>query len=152
MPYLFFSTSSEHNNVACPTTASVQELSSSSAQLTPRKKAKRRQKRKGKKKLEKKEKQQHRHRMPSGVPEQESGCSLVQILVRILVILCTSFTLNMLVKSWLLVAFSLIMYKAKLPQSLAVRGLISRCSHANISFPVLWKSFTKIRQNFFLWP
>lgn len=120
MPYFFFSISSEHNNVACPTTASVQELSSSSPQLTPRRKAKRRQKRKGKKKLEKKkEKQQHRHRMPSGVPEQESGCSLVQILVRILVILCTSFTLNMLVNSCLLLAFSLRkMYKAKLPQSL----------------------------------
>lgn len=94
MPYFCFSLSSEHNNVACPTTASVQELSSSSAQLAPRKKAKRRQKRKGKKKLEKKkEKQQHRHRMPSGVPEQESGCSLVQILVRILAILVTLISL-----------------------------------------------------------
>ncbi|XP_031168114.1 mitogen-activated protein kinase kinase kinase 14 [Sander lucioperca] len=75
------SISSEHNNVACPTTASIQEPSSSSAQLTPRKKIRKRQKRKCKKKLEKKkEKQRHRHRMPSGVPEQESGSSLVQIL------------------------------------------------------------------------
>ncbi|XP_070836775.1 mitogen-activated protein kinase kinase kinase 14 [Chaetodon trifascialis] len=75
------SLSSEHNNVACPTTASIQEPSSSSAPLTPRRKTRKRQKRKGKKKLEKKkEKQRHRHRMPSGVPEQESGGSLVQIL------------------------------------------------------------------------
>ncbi|XP_039980155.1 mitogen-activated protein kinase kinase kinase 14 [Xiphias gladius] len=75
------SLSSEHNNVACPTTASVQEPSSSSAQLKPRKKNRKRQKRKGKNRLEKRrEKQRHRHRMPSGVPEQESGSSLVQIL------------------------------------------------------------------------
>ncbi|XP_041812815.1 mitogen-activated protein kinase kinase kinase 14 [Chelmon rostratus] len=75
------SLSSEHNNVACPTTASIQEPSSSSAPLTPRRKTRKRQKRKGKKKLEKKkEKPRHRHRMPSGVPEQESGSSLVQIL------------------------------------------------------------------------
>ncbi|XP_076609789.1 mitogen-activated protein kinase kinase kinase 14 [Chaetodon auriga] len=75
------SLSSEHNNVACPTTASIQEPSSSPAPLTPRRKTRKRQKRKGKKKLEKKkEKQRHRHRMPSGVPEQESGSSLVQIL------------------------------------------------------------------------
>uniref|UniRef100_A0A8C9YLD2 Mitogen-activated protein kinase kinase kinase 14a n=1 Tax=Sander lucioperca TaxID=283035 RepID=A0A8C9YLD2_SANLU len=54
-----------------------QRPSSSSAQLTPRKKIRKRQKRKCKKKLEKKkEKQRHRHRMPSGVPEQESGSSL----------------------------------------------------------------------------
>ncbi|XP_029294447.1 mitogen-activated protein kinase kinase kinase 14 [Cottoperca gobio] len=72
---------SEHNNVACPTTASVQEPSRSPAQLAPRKKTRKRQKRKGKKKVEKKkEKQRHRHRMPSGVPEQESGRSLVRIL------------------------------------------------------------------------
>ncbi|XP_053194789.1 mitogen-activated protein kinase kinase kinase 14 [Scomber japonicus] len=75
------SSPSEHNNVACPTTASVQELSSSSTQPTPKKKTRKRQKRKGKKKLEKnKEKPRHRHRVPSGVPEQESGDSLVQIL------------------------------------------------------------------------
>ncbi|XP_040919116.1 mitogen-activated protein kinase kinase kinase 14 isoform X2 [Toxotes jaculatrix] len=74
------SLTSEHNNVACPTTASVQEPSSSSAQLSPRKKNRKRQKRKGKKRLEKKrEKQRHRNRMPSGVPEQESGSSLAQI-------------------------------------------------------------------------
>lgn len=75
------SLSSERNNVACPTTASIQELSSSSALLTPRKKTRRRQKRKGKKKQEKKKgKRRHRHRIPSGtVPEQESGSSLVQI-------------------------------------------------------------------------
>uniref|UniRef100_A0A3Q1FQF2 Mitogen-activated protein kinase kinase kinase 14a n=1 Tax=Acanthochromis polyacanthus TaxID=80966 RepID=A0A3Q1FQF2_9TELE len=71
--------SSEHNNVAWPTAASVQEPSSSSAQLNPRKKTRRRQKRKGKKKLEKK-KERQRQRMPSGVPEQESGSSQVQIL------------------------------------------------------------------------
>ncbi|XP_029691748.1 mitogen-activated protein kinase kinase kinase 14 isoform X1 [Takifugu rubripes] len=76
------SSSSEHNNVACPTPASVHELSSSSAEITPRKKARRKQKRKGRKKVEKKkEKKRQRHRTPSGVPEQESGCSLVQILV-----------------------------------------------------------------------
>ncbi|KAM6904891.1 mitogen-activated protein kinase kinase kinase 14 [Xenentodon cancila] len=69
--------SSEHNNVACPTTASVHELSSCSAHLTPRKKSRRRQKRKGKRRQEK---QRHRQRMPSGVPEQESGSSLIQIL------------------------------------------------------------------------
>lgn len=75
------SLSSEHNNVACPTTASIQEPNSSSAQFSPRKKTRKRQKRKGKKKLEKKkEKQRLRHRMRSGVPEQESGSSLVQIL------------------------------------------------------------------------
>uniref|UniRef100_A0A3B4X269 Mitogen-activated protein kinase kinase kinase 14a n=2 Tax=Seriola lalandi dorsalis TaxID=1841481 RepID=A0A3B4X269_SERLL len=73
------SLSSEHNNVACPTTASVQELSSSSAQLKPSKKNRKRHKRREKKRLEKQEKQRHRHRMPSGVPEQESGSSLVQI-------------------------------------------------------------------------
>lgn len=80
------SVSSELNNVAWPTAASVQEPSSLSAQLNPRKKTRRRQKRKGKKKLEKK-KERQRHRMPSGVPEQESGSSRVQILVRTLVIL-----------------------------------------------------------------
>lgn len=72
--------------MACQTTASIQEPSGS-AQHAPRKKNRKRQKRKGKKKLEKKkEKQRYRHRMPSGVPEQESGSSLVQILVRNLVI------------------------------------------------------------------
>ncbi|TNM96926.1 hypothetical protein fugu_015082 [Takifugu bimaculatus] len=76
----FHSPSSEHNNVACPTPASVHELSSSSAEITPRKKARRKQKRKGRKKVEKKkEKKRQRHRTPSGVPEQESGCSLVQV-------------------------------------------------------------------------
>ncbi|KAK5855908.1 hypothetical protein PBY51_007541 [Eleginops maclovinus] len=75
------SCTSEPNNVAYPTTASsIQEPSSSSAQLAPGKRARKRQKRKGKKKLErKKEKQRHRHRMPSGVPEQESGSFLVRI-------------------------------------------------------------------------
>lgn len=81
--YFCFSLSSEHNNVACPTTASVQEPNTSLAELTSRKKNRRKPKRKGKRKLEKKEeKQRQRHRMPSGVPEQESGCSLVQIPVR----------------------------------------------------------------------
>ncbi|KAM3598356.1 uncharacterized protein V6R79_017034 [Siganus canaliculatus] len=75
------SPSSEHNNVACPTTASVQEPSNLSTTLTQRKKTRKRQKRKEKKKQEKKkDKQWHRNRMPSGVPEQESGTSLVQIL------------------------------------------------------------------------
>ncbi|KAL3053334.1 hypothetical protein OYC64_005799 [Pagothenia borchgrevinki] len=74
------SVTSEHNNVAT-TASSIQEPSSSSAQLAPGKRARKRQKRKGKKKLErKKERQRHRHRMPSGVPEQESGSSLVLIL------------------------------------------------------------------------
>ncbi|XP_068192481.1 mitogen-activated protein kinase kinase kinase 14 [Antennarius striatus] len=74
------SLSSEHNNVVCPSTASVQQPSRSPSQLAPKKKTRKRQKRKGKKKLEKKEKQRQRHRTPSGVPEQESGSSLVQIL------------------------------------------------------------------------
>nr|XP_046270544.1 mitogen-activated protein kinase kinase kinase 14 [Scatophagus argus]XP_046270545.1 mitogen-activated protein kinase kinase kinase 14 [Scatophagus argus]XP_046270546.1 mitogen-activated protein kinase kinase kinase 14 [Scatophagus argus]XP_046270547.1 mitogen-activated protein kinase kinase kinase 14 [Scatophagus argus] len=74
------SVSSEHNNVACPSTATIQQPSNSAAQLTPRKKTRKRQKRKGKNKLDKKkERQRHRHRVPSGVPEQESG-SVVQIL------------------------------------------------------------------------
>ncbi|XP_028268657.1 mitogen-activated protein kinase kinase kinase 14 [Parambassis ranga] len=59
------SPSSEHNNVACPTTASIQALSNSPAHLVPRKKTRRRQKRKGKKRK---------------VPEQESGSALVPIL------------------------------------------------------------------------
>lgn len=70
--YVGLSLSSEHNNVACPTTASVQEPSISSTEVTPRKKTKRKR---------------QRHRTPSGVPEQESGCSLVQNLVRRLVTL-----------------------------------------------------------------
>lgn len=87
LPSLCFSVTSEHNNVAT-TASSIQEPSSSSAQLAPGKRARKRQKRKGKKKLErKKERQRHRHRMPSGVPEQESGSSLVRILVRALVII-----------------------------------------------------------------
>lgn len=81
--YVGLSLSSEHNNVACPTTASVQEPSMSSTEVTPRQKTKRKQKRKGRKKVEKKKvKQRQRHRTPSGVPEQESGCSLLQSLVR----------------------------------------------------------------------
>ncbi|CAJ1076112.1 mitogen-activated protein kinase kinase kinase 14 [Xyrichtys novacula] len=82
------SLSSEHNNVACPTPASVQQPSNSSAQLSPRKKAKKKQKHKGRKKVEKKKKekqqqqqqQRQRHLTSSGVPEQESGRSLVRIL------------------------------------------------------------------------
>ncbi|XP_075894720.1 mitogen-activated protein kinase kinase kinase 14 isoform X2 [Nelusetta ayraudi] len=71
-----FSFSSEHNNVACPTTACVQGV-----RPVPRKKTRRRQKRKGKKKVveRRKEKQRPRQRMPSGVPEQESGCSPIQV-------------------------------------------------------------------------
>ncbi|XP_054464154.1 mitogen-activated protein kinase kinase kinase 14 [Anoplopoma fimbria] len=72
---------SDHNNVACPTTACIQEPSGPSAQLTPRKKTRKRSKRKGKKKLEKKkERQRQRQRKRSGVPEQESGSSRVRIL------------------------------------------------------------------------
>ncbi|XP_068435720.1 mitogen-activated protein kinase kinase kinase 14 [Clinocottus analis] len=72
---------SDHNNVAWPTAACSQEPSGSPAQLAPRKKTRKRQKRKGRKKLEKKkERQRHRHRMRSGVPEQESGSSLVRVL------------------------------------------------------------------------
>ncbi|KAG7243553.1 hypothetical protein INR49_011109 [Caranx melampygus] len=73
------SISSEHNNVACPTTASIQEPNGSSLQLTPKKRTRKRPKRKGRKR-QPKERQRHRHRMPSGVPEQESGRFLVQIL------------------------------------------------------------------------
>ncbi|XP_034045758.1 mitogen-activated protein kinase kinase kinase 14 isoform X2 [Thalassophryne amazonica] len=77
-PNCFISSlSSEHNNVASPTTASVQQPICSSAQLIPRKKTRKRQKRKEKKKVDKtKEKQQHP--LSSGVPEQESGSSLDQ--------------------------------------------------------------------------
>ncbi|XP_061566874.1 mitogen-activated protein kinase kinase kinase 14 isoform X2 [Cololabis saira] len=67
--------SSEHNNVACPTTASVHEPSSFSAR--PRKRGRRRQKCMWKRRQEE---QRQRKRMPSGVPEQESGSSLVQIV------------------------------------------------------------------------
>ncbi|XP_076000061.1 mitogen-activated protein kinase kinase kinase 14 isoform X2 [Genypterus blacodes] len=79
--YFTSSPSSEHNNVACPTTASIQEPGSSQGQLSPRKKTRKRHKRKEKKKGEKKkkEKHRHRHRLRSGVPEQESGSTLVQI-------------------------------------------------------------------------
>ncbi|XP_055366855.1 mitogen-activated protein kinase kinase kinase 14 isoform X2 [Betta splendens] len=71
----------EKNNVVHPTTASVQEPRVSSGRLTPKKKNRKRQRRKARNKLEtaKKEKQQNRHRLPSGVPEQESGSSQVQI-------------------------------------------------------------------------
>ncbi|KAL6102549.1 map3k14 [Pungitius sinensis] len=65
------SLSSEHNNVACPTRESPQ--------LSPRRKTRRRQKGAGKKK-EKKKKERHRQRLRSGVPEQESGSSLVRTL------------------------------------------------------------------------
>ncbi|XP_056144769.1 mitogen-activated protein kinase kinase kinase 14 isoform X2 [Lampris incognitus] len=71
--------SSEHNNVACPTTASVQEPNGSLMPPAPKKKARKKQKRKEKKKEEKKLRQRQRHRVPSGVPEQESGRSTVQI-------------------------------------------------------------------------
>ncbi|KAM6957636.1 mitogen-activated protein kinase kinase kinase 14 [Aplochiton taeniatus] len=71
--------SSEHNNVACQATASIQ---SSLSRQTARKKTRKRQKRKEKKKEEKREsgKQGQRRRVPSGVPEQESGSApLIQI-------------------------------------------------------------------------
>ncbi|XP_016896137.1 mitogen-activated protein kinase kinase kinase 14 [Cynoglossus semilaevis] len=74
------SLSSEHNNVASPTTASGKELGNSSLHLKPRKKNRKRQKSRGKKRLDKNEKQPHRQRTPSGVPEQESGRSAIQIL------------------------------------------------------------------------
>ncbi|XP_062264348.1 mitogen-activated protein kinase kinase kinase 14 isoform X1 [Platichthys flesus] len=79
-PNLYFSLSSDHNNVACPTTASVQEPGSSSEQFKSRKKTRKRQKRKVKKReSEKNKKQLRRQRTHSGVPEQESGSSLFQI-------------------------------------------------------------------------
>ncbi|XP_051904588.1 mitogen-activated protein kinase kinase kinase 14 [Hippocampus zosterae] len=75
----------EHNNVACPTTASVQ----APTPLGPRKKPRKRVKRKGRKKvpLEKNNKEEERQHsryhidttVPSGVPEQESGSSLEHI-------------------------------------------------------------------------
>uniref|UniRef100_G3PM75 Protein kinase domain-containing protein n=1 Tax=Gasterosteus aculeatus aculeatus TaxID=481459 RepID=G3PM75_GASAC len=78
------SLSSEHNNVACPITARAREPGGSPAQLAPRRKTRRRQKGAGKKKVEKKKKERqrhrHRHRLRSGVPEQESGSSLVRTL------------------------------------------------------------------------
>ncbi|MEQ2181681.1 hypothetical protein GOODEAATRI_014037 [Goodea atripinnis] len=63
-------TGADHNHVACPISASFQE-----AHLTREKKSQRRQKSKGKRKKQGKgkEKQRRRHRIPSGVPEQESG-------------------------------------------------------------------------------
>ncbi|XP_019949692.1 mitogen-activated protein kinase kinase kinase 14 isoform X2 [Paralichthys olivaceus] len=79
-PNCFFSLSSEHNNVACPITASLPEPGSTSEQFKSRKKSRKRQKRKVKKREQKKkDRHHHRQRMPSGVPEQESGTSLVQI-------------------------------------------------------------------------
>uniref|UniRef100_A0A669EZM8 Protein kinase domain-containing protein n=1 Tax=Oreochromis niloticus TaxID=8128 RepID=A0A669EZM8_ORENI len=74
------SLSSDQNNVACQTMATIQEASTSI--LSPRKSTHRRQKRKGKRKKQqkKKDKQRQRRRMPSGVPEQESGSSLIPIL------------------------------------------------------------------------
>ncbi|XP_057673592.1 mitogen-activated protein kinase kinase kinase 14 isoform X2 [Corythoichthys intestinalis] len=75
----------EHNNVACPTTASVQ----GAAPLSPRKKTRKRVKRKGRKKVtweKKKKAEEWQHsrcrtdtRVPSGVPEQESGSSPLHI-------------------------------------------------------------------------
>lgn len=77
VPYCFTSShSSEPNNVASPASASIQELCNSSVQINTKKKARKRQKRKGKKKSEKKKVVRHRQRVPSGVPEQESGSSL----------------------------------------------------------------------------
>ncbi|KAK7940562.1 hypothetical protein WMY93_003888 [Mugilogobius chulae] len=68
--------SSEPNNIASPASASIQELNSSSSQTDTRKKQIRKVKRKGKKRrIVRKRKEQHRQRVPSGVPEQESGSS-----------------------------------------------------------------------------
>ncbi|XP_013878954.1 mitogen-activated protein kinase kinase kinase 14 [Austrofundulus limnaeus] len=76
-PNCFHSLSLEPNNVACPTTASVQEPGRTTASHTQRRKNRRKPKGKGKKKQEKKkETQRQRHRTPSGVPEQESGSSV----------------------------------------------------------------------------
>ncbi|XP_056434853.1 mitogen-activated protein kinase kinase kinase 14 isoform X1 [Gadus chalcogrammus] len=69
--------STEQNHVACPTTASVQEHTVSLLLPPSRKKTRKRQKRKERKK-EGKKKERHRQRIPSGVPEQESGTSPVQ--------------------------------------------------------------------------
>ncbi|XP_061555869.1 mitogen-activated protein kinase kinase kinase 14 [Phycodurus eques] len=75
----------EHNNVACPTSASVQ----APAPLCPKKKTRKRVKRKGRKKVpwEKKTKEEEKLHIkyhtytavPSGVPEQESGSSLEHV-------------------------------------------------------------------------
>ncbi|XP_061906031.1 mitogen-activated protein kinase kinase kinase 14 [Entelurus aequoreus] len=73
----------DHNNVACPTTASVQEpsCSPSTRRLGQRKKARKRTKRKGRKKQGGKEvEESYRYGVASGVPEQESGTSLEHIL------------------------------------------------------------------------
>ncbi|XP_012734443.2 mitogen-activated protein kinase kinase kinase 14 [Fundulus heteroclitus] len=69
-PNCFTSISSDHNHVACPIPASSQE-----AHPTLDRKSQRKQKSKGKRKKQGKgkEKQRRRHRIPSGVPEQESG-------------------------------------------------------------------------------
>ncbi|XP_038134179.1 mitogen-activated protein kinase kinase kinase 14 [Cyprinodon tularosa] len=69
-PNCFTSPSSDHNHVACPISASIQE-----AHNPLEKKSQRRTKSKGKRKKpgKGKEKQRRRHRIPSGVPEQESG-------------------------------------------------------------------------------
>ncbi|KAM9780091.1 mitogen-activated protein kinase kinase kinase 14 [Neosynchiropus ocellatus] len=69
------SSPSEHNNVACPIPANDQELRPELPQVvTPQKKTRKRQKRKLRKKTVKKNREQaQRQRLPSGVPEQESG-------------------------------------------------------------------------------
>ncbi|XP_077351900.1 mitogen-activated protein kinase kinase kinase 14 isoform X2 [Festucalex cinctus] len=75
----------EHNNVACPTTASVQEPAPLGLRKRPRKRVKRKGRKKvlwEKKKKEEEEQQSGYHTdtaVPSGVPEQESGSSLEQI-------------------------------------------------------------------------
>lgn len=74
-PNCFTPHSSEPNNVASPTPASVQ-MSSSSVKNNCRKKPRKKHKRKGKKKTEKKKEAQHRQRLLSSVPEQESGSAL----------------------------------------------------------------------------
>lgn len=75
-PNCFITHSSEPNNVASPAPASVLELSNSSVPVNNKKKSRKKHKRKGKKKTEKKKEERHRQRVPSGVPEQESGSSL----------------------------------------------------------------------------
>ena len=71
--FVFHSHFSEHNNVVAP--SSLHPLDTCRAQHIPRKKQRKRQKRKEKKKEEKAKsrKPRPRRRVPSGVPEQESG-------------------------------------------------------------------------------
>ncbi|XP_027898574.1 mitogen-activated protein kinase kinase kinase 14 isoform X2 [Xiphophorus couchianus] len=68
-PNCLTSLSSEHNHVACPTSALFQKPHVTQAKSQRRQKSKGKRKKQGKGK----EKQRRRHRTLSGVPEQESG-------------------------------------------------------------------------------